>query len=717
MKSTESASVQEEWMKNGKGILYDILSYAGLFLICLLIMGANPIARQTVAPMDLLIAHGGFESFRDNIKNFTIVNPNRSDVIDAKLATWQGVKKALWTKDDPTLILTRMYGTPGVQLLITECLTPSFLVYALIHDDAIGFYFASLIKLLIAAVGMYLLLRIFVNRFSALFGVVVFLLGGQYMGWFFVSIHSTIIWFPWLFFVTVKYLVSADYMWLVGISIASAMMILGSFLSVIAFGFYAFSLLVLVWNIMDYKGLGLLIKRMILPFVFVGIAFCITFLPIYTFIGPSEFQHIVAARSAHGNTCLSFKHLALFVLGSHHLNMHPEFTCYMGILPIIFSCIACLFVFAKDRQVAGFKIMCVYSIVAIVLSIAIAFGFLPVALVRKIPVFSINPWQRLLSVTQFAIAILSALGFQSMLLWLKRHSRLKLNNKVFSVIILIIIAIQWADQNFLINRKYNAIVPNGWFLPRTESIKYVQERIFPLQSVIGDNSYMLSGTLEAYNLKEAFNLGLKTDMEKTMLAPLIKNDPYVTYSDALIIGSNINFSHPRFDATADLLALRFILMSSTVKTNGVSTKWKAKKLEPGIIVLENTTPTRGVMFVESNFKLVTTVAKEAISDGIDVNLKKSTWIQVTNRRLRGGWIVFSIRNIPGWNAYIDGKKASLETYAGVFPCVRVERQGVIDLKYQPETISFGWKVSVIGIVMLVFSIVTFVLLKKKKEKG
>lgn len=147
-----------------------VLAILVYILLSALVIGANPFAGETSAPMDLLSRYPGWSS---HVFLSTSTHNERSDVLDVFIPQWITLKKAIC--DYKYGIWNPVSMNPGVLDVSRAAFTPSFLAFLLIDEHWLGFYCAGLLKLVIAAIGTFLFLRLFLD-FLRLFGEARFLL-------------------------------------------------------------------------------------------------------------------------------------------------------------------------------------------------------------------------------------------------------------------------------------------------------------------------------------------------------------------------------------------------------------------------------------------------------------------------------------------------------------------------------------------------------------
>jgi hypothetical protein len=130
--------------------------------------------------------------------------------------------------------------------------------------------------------------------------------------------------------------------------------------------------------------------------------------------------------------------------------------------------------------------------------------------------------------------------------------------RLIAFLVIVLIVFQFYSQKKLFNR-FNAVVPSSWFYPSTPSIKYVKDRLKPLQSVIADDSYWFAGTLGGYGIPEWYAHSFRTDREKEVLGTLV-HDPHTSPTSMVIDGRKIQFSSPLIDK----LAIKYVLVNRDI---------------------------------------------------------------------------------------------------------------------------------------------------------
>ncbi len=546
-------------------IMKKIIPFILLTIICLFMLNANPFDKETVAPMDLLSKYPGWASTPVKAPN---IHPERSDVVDYKLPNWIYVKNRIRGGEFPTWNYVHSGGTPGAQLFTSSIFTPAFMAFLAVRDNATGFYFASLVNIIICSFGMFLFISAITkgNIYASLFGAVVFTFCGFNSAWFFWHHVNTSIWIPWLLFAAVQYLKSERSEYLVLVTFSSLMMIFGGFPSVAVYGYISFSLLVVVYNIKNYESPKKFIIKSVLPFIFVGFSFLIALFSLYPLLESFKVTGYFGKR--HGGTNYKLKDFILLYKPYKFGIPRVEKTLYVGRIPLFLSVIgAYIYLFVKRSSYLLFGLW------LLLISTVITFGLIHYDLIRMIPTFNKNPWNRMNVILSLSIAIISSYAIYHLS---KKMKKIGKNAYIAAVLVFdALFAYQILDQKRLFN-SFNNAVPNESFYPDTPSIEYARKNILPMQSVLADSSYIISGTLGAYDLPEWFAHGIKSDKDKQTLARIV-DDPFKSPTAAAFTGDKIQFE----SNLINLLGIKYILCNSnSIKENLFVSYDKADKQVP-----------------------------------------------------------------------------------------------------------------------------------------
>jgi len=519
----------------------NLTAYVFLFLIAIFMLGANPFKSETIAPMDLLVKYPGWKNTNIQLE---YINGERSDVLDSKLPIWISAKKTLYNGELPIWNHQRA-GKPG--LTFTNSLfTPAFIIFAIIKDDALGFYLSNLINILIGLFGMYMFLRIFLNPSSSAFGAFIFMFSGFHAAWFFWAHVDTTIWTPWVLLSVCKYLHTQDKKYLPLITLSMLMLNLGGFPMVAVMTYMSLAIMVFIfyftskYTLLHYLKLlsavaifSIISAMMALPFIY-------PLVELLSWMGGIDYRH--------AGSGFKMSEFALFINPDLYRYPRVETTFYVGILPVIFFFIALVRLIKKPTFIL------VFSMSLFVYSLTIAFTLIGPDIIHQIPTLNSSLLTRFGYLIGFSLAIIAAYTFH---LFINRFQ----NTKWIWIVIILLFTMQIFDQRNLF-QQFNGSVPNKAFYPKTKTISYLQENLKPFQYVMADRGFLIAGTLGGYNLNDWFAHSFHTGAEKEILTKIVKN-PFQTPTSAIFSFEDINLSSPYID----YLNIKSILSTSLSKYN------------------------------------------------------------------------------------------------------------------------------------------------------
>ncbi len=526
-----------------------IAPYILLIFCSIYILGANPFNGETVAPTDIIANQSGWQNLSLDVP---LRNPARTDILDARLPRWLHAKNSIRDGEIPIWNPYPINGIPGIQWLPASIITPAFGVFLAIEDDATGYYFAQLTNLIIAAIGSYLLLyQLCSNRSASVFGAIVYTFCGFHAAWFFWAHVLTSIWIPWLLFLTLRYLQTQRLIYLPWITITTSLMIFGGFPSIVVYAFIAlgiFSLKYTPWQ----TGIKPALQSYTLLAIAICFALVISLFSIQSLSEMLEYTGTIGRRV--GGTSLRYSELLSYVIPSIISPVGVEHTIYVGILPLVFAGIAPFFLKEKNNRTS-----ILFSFIILAISISISFAILPKSIIESIPTFKSNNWGRMMILAALAFSIISAVSLTQLSSIIQR----KTNFNISMGIAALFIAIQIFDIKAFFEN-FNGPVPDSTFFPKTPTIEFLQSSVAPLQSVIADRSYQLSGILTNYSLPEWFAHGFRTEAEMAILNSEIAPDSHPSPTAAAVYCENINYNSDYLT----LLGIKYIACGD-ISTSGI----------------------------------------------------------------------------------------------------------------------------------------------------
>jgi len=517
--------------------------FALLFFILLAIIavGVNPLAKETVGPFDLLVSYTGYSSVAPS--NLEVRCRERSDILDARLPGWRKHKKEFYF----CLENFNKKKLALIENLYVMIWKPSLFIYTCIPNDPLAFYLSQLIKLIIAAFGTYLFLKLFLSYPASLFGGIVYMMCGFNAGWFFWPQVDTSMWLPWLFWAVALYLISDRTRYLFLITLITVFLIKGAFPAVAAYGLYSVALLIFIYNIFNQKNVYSFFLKSITPLLFIALAFIIS--SDYLFKLVNTLKNVDLSYRQASNPCIDLKKLRNLYDPS---SAYVESSIYSGFLAFVFSLLSFLYLWVKGK-VKNWKSFYVFALILMIISIVITFSLINPDIIRKIPIFSSNSWRRVSVIIGLSMAFLSSFFIEFIYNLKKRPSKVF---KLVTPILIIFFLVQFVDQKKYFN-EFNGPTRSEYFYPMTPSIKFVKNNIKDYQSIIAAYSFNISGTLSSYGFFEWYRHSFRSNAEKKLLFSLAPNS-YSSPTSFVISAKNIDFSSPLMN----LFAVKYILINA-----------------------------------------------------------------------------------------------------------------------------------------------------------
>ncbi len=511
--------------KNIFSYITQIRAYLILIILALFMLGANPFKSQTVAPMDLLVQYPGWQNTGLKVD---YINGERSDVLDAKLPIWINAKRSLYRGELPIWNHQRA-GKPGLTFT-NSLITPAFATFAMIKDDALGFYLSNLINVLIGLIGMFLFLRLFFNTYASIFGAIVFMFSGFNAAWFFWAHVDTAVWTPWVLYTVYKYINTMQNKHLIGVTLSMLMLNLGGFPMVAVMTYISAAIMVFIFLISKRSSFKEWVRVLIYLTIFSLLAVLIALPFIYPLIELFEFMGGTGYRSCGAG--FSKGDFALFYNPDLYKIPRVETTFYVGVLPLVFLVFTFIFSFFRPSFIA------IFSLLLFLFALTISFALIDIDIIRAIPLLNSSLLTRFGYLLGLALAIISAYGLHIL------YNKFQ-DYKWIYILIAILFSIQIAQQKDLFS-DFNGPVPNASFYPKTKSISYLQEHLKPLEHIMADSGYLIAGTLGGYALNDWYAHSFHKGQEKEILRKIV-NKPFKTPTSSMFNFSQINLDSPYID--------------------------------------------------------------------------------------------------------------------------------------------------------------------------
>ncbi|CAA6819903.1 MAG: Bacterial membrane protein YfhO [uncultured Sulfurovum sp.] len=500
-------------------------SYIILFLIALFMLAANPFKGETVAPMDLLVKYPGWQN---SGQKEAYINGERSDVLDAKLPIWISAKRTLYNGEIPLWNHQRA-GKPGL-IFTNSLLTPAFVVFAMIPDDALGFYLSNLVNVLIGLVGMFLFLRLFFSHYASIFGATVFMFSGFNAAWFFWAHVDTAVFTPWVMYAVFRYLQSEKRQDLILVTVSMLLLNLGGFPMVAVMTYMATAIMVLLLLVSLKKSFKTWFIQLSYLVAFSLLAVLISLLFVYPLIELLEWMGGIGYRSSGAG--FSRADFALFYNPDLYKAPRVETTFYVGLLPLLFLGLTLIYALFKPKFIAWFGLL------LFLYALTISFVLIDIDIIRAIPTLDSSLLTRFGFLLGLSLAIVSAYAI---------HTFMKMfDAKVWVLpLVILLFSLQVYQQKSLFS-KFNGAVDNNSFYPQTKSLDYLQKTLKPLEHVMADSGFLIGGTLGGYGLNDWFAHSFHQGQEKELLRKIV-HKPFKTPTSAMFNLAQINLDSPYID--------------------------------------------------------------------------------------------------------------------------------------------------------------------------
>jgi len=522
-------------------------------LFCLAIavaaIGANPWKGQTSSPLDLLVSYPGWGS---QVAKSELRSRERSDALDARLPQWIYARNEIREGRVPLWNDTSAGGDASILKLTSGQLTPAFAIFTAIEDPAKGFYFSVLFNLFIAGLGMFVFLRSHLGLAASLFGTVMFQLCGFNVAWLFWSHVLTLMWLPWLLWSLNGLLRDTSPRWFALTSMFTALLLVGGFpfvaqLSIGAAGlylmFYGFGYGVLHANRMGWPKDVL--RRVTIGMLALASGLLVVAIPLLTFF--EWLQQFSTDHRGAGSHMTLATHAKLLLRPWAFASPRVESAMYVGTLGSVFAALGILSFWIRRDRVAALGL---YAIAIIAVALALAFQLIPVRTVSWIPGLGMNAWSRAISLLCVGLAIAAAVFVQRLAACPGGQPTVRTT----VALLLAALLLGQAYDQLKFYREFNGPTKAAFFYPQTQVLDYVNANSGAFDYAVADTSYIISGSLGAYGIREWFAHRFKTQALRNVLPALAKN-PFATATASSLQPQNIRYEAEQMA----LMNVRYVL--------------------------------------------------------------------------------------------------------------------------------------------------------------
>lgn len=532
-------------------LLRRLAPWLGCLLLAVVAVGANPI-RETSTPLDLLAANPGWGM---DLPLGQVRNRERSDAIDARLPQWEFSKREIRSGRMPLWNPTSAGGDAALLKLTSGQLTPAFVLFVAVDDSALGFYLSVIFNLTLAGVGMYFFLRKWVDPLPAFFGAVMFEFSGFIAAWLYWSHTLTLMWLPWLLWSLEETLSRRRPAPFALAAAFTALLLLGGFPFVAQLSLGAAALYVLVRTLSSLSddpgrqrgGALALAAGPALTGAAVLAGFLLAAVPIMTFMQWLA-QFPLDHRPSGSPLAIASDWKRMFypwALGG----VQVEKSLYCGTLGTLLALAGFLVTPVRSGIRRSISL---YALLLFCVAMVLTFELVPRSQLSWVPGLAFNGWSRAASLLGVALSISSALFLQ------KASTPFKgpLSGSI-AVVIALGLVLQAGDQiNYF--RKFNGATEASYFYPRTPVLDYVRSRAGNFDYVIADRSYLYSGSLGGYGIREWFAHRFRTPALKRALAEMA-SDPFNSPTSSRLRLAQVRMGNPWMN----YFNVRYILASTS----------------------------------------------------------------------------------------------------------------------------------------------------------
>ncbi|MCK5538603.1 MAG: hypothetical protein KAI79_17390 [Bacteroidales bacterium] len=173
-----------------------------------------------------------------------------------------------------------------------------------------------------------------------------------------------------------------------------------------------------------------------------------------------------------------------------------------------------------------------------------------------------------------------------------------------------------------------------------------------------------------------------------------------THSKPLTVWSNLG--EKKYPLLVNDEAVNISLKMALSQKRVFDEKYNILNLEPNIHIIDNLNIQGGAYFLKelnTDTKVDYTMTK--------TKLLSNTKIEIIYTGDNPGWIILPMRSYPGWVATINKKEVKITKFLGMLPAISVDKKSTILITYKPSYNTYTYLLSLLGLIILLFSILKF----------
>jgi hypothetical protein len=651
---------------SGKRHLRTWLWFFAYVALAVSTLGANPFKHQTVTPFDVLVSQRAWHFVDPSVK---VHSYQRSDVLNWLLPQWTEARRQLRDGRFPSWD-DKIAGGGSFLTASSTLFTPAFLVFALVPAPWLGFYLAMIFNLAVAGTGMHLFLRRRLGWVAAAAGAATFELCGFNAAWLYWPHVFTLIWVPWLLLAIDKCADAPGMRSAVMVAIATALVCLGGFPFLSVLAMEAAALYALVrwvfqrqtdgkWRFASWYAAATVLGLLLAALPLMGLVFWLQ-------------QFDIGYRQGRGSYLDIHAWVQLFPPWAYRVQ-RVEQTMYVGAAMITLALAAAIAIVARWRRIRPLPL---FAMLLLVTSAGLVFGLWPMWLIGWLPGMAYNSWSRAIGLLDIALVILGAIAFDRLWRLGTGHRQHVLRGG------LLLLALLQVTEIAAFFRDYNGAVSASYYYPKTPSIEYMRSHVGPFDYVITDKSFLMSGTLGVYGLREWLAHYFRSPALQDALHRMAKH-PFNSH-----VASASRFPASDIRYTSSALAtynVRFIAIDSrSTPPASVADRFALAFNGAGTSVYENLFAPDGPYF------LADPVATPGAHSGQSISVADYS-PRAFHLRYKGeepGYVVVPMSINDDWQILVNGKATRYELKDGVMPMVIVTGPSTIDFFYRSRL--FRW---------------------------
>jgi hypothetical protein len=363
---------------------------------------------------------------------------------------------------------------------------------------------------------------------------------------------------------------------------------------------------------------------------------------------------------------------------------------YVGAAMIAMALVALVRFLTRWRRLDA---MSVFTLILLPVSAGLVFGLWPMWLIGWIPGMAYNSWSRAIGVMDIALIILGTSCIDHF--WKSdRTARQKWIRPA-----LVVVALLQVAEISLFFRSYNGPASTRYYYPRTPSVDYMRERVGPFDYVITDKSFVMSGTLGVYGMREWLAHYFRSPALQRALHRMAKH-PFNSHraSASRFPASDIKYGS---DAMA-AYNVRFVAIDSRQHPPRSNNRFHRVFDAAGTAVYENSQSPNGPYFLAD----VSRTPDSGSGQEVRIDRYRPDSFELRYEGTAAGYVVVPMSTTADWLVTVNGESQSPLLKDGVLPAVKVSGPATIDFTYNPGFLRwlYPWLAALVAMIALMAAV-------------